>query len=89
MKFEHEEGRSGVHVVAPFAGAWIEILKEKILYLCIIVAPFAGAWIEIPGSRKAPQLSHVAPFAGAWIEIHPDKKSEIESPSRSLRGSVD
>ena len=34
-------------VVAPFAGAWIEIV---IMYLCFVkenVAPFAGAWIEM------------------------------------------
>ena len=34
--------------VAPFAGAWIEILKyPKNVHQCR-VAPFAGAWIEIP-----------------------------------------
>ena len=35
------------HIVAPFAGAWIEInhTPEKERY--IQVAPFAGAWIEI------------------------------------------
>ena len=33
--------------VAPFAGAWIEILIETQQYKSLIVAPFAGAWIEI------------------------------------------
>ena len=34
--------------VAPFAGAWIEIIKDLTqLALFIKVAPFAGAWIEI------------------------------------------
>ena len=34
--------------VAPFAGAWIEIMGEKKSYPALSVAPFAGAWIEIP-----------------------------------------
>ena len=37
----------GGYTVAPFAGAWIEMIsniKNKKNY---IVAPFAGAWIEM------------------------------------------
>ena len=34
-------------VVAPFAGAWIEILGGKLIGKISSVAPFAGAWIEI------------------------------------------
>ena len=33
--------------VAPFAGAWIEILLHLIYSISYYVAPFAGAWIEI------------------------------------------
>ena len=33
--------------VAPFAGAWIEILPHLDTNCVIDVAPFAGAWIEI------------------------------------------
>ena len=33
--------------VAPFAGAWIEILTTWTDYTQTLVAPFAGAWIEI------------------------------------------
>ena len=33
--------------VAPFAGAWIEILIGTSDKISNIVAPFAGAWIEI------------------------------------------
>ena len=33
--------------VAPFAGAWIEILTSFPRCLLVVVAPFAGAWIEI------------------------------------------
>ena len=34
-------------VVAPFAGAWIEISDRSHLRTPSAVAPFAGAWIEI------------------------------------------
>ena len=33
--------------VAPFAGAWIEIIRLLSQTLSKQVAPFAGAWIEI------------------------------------------
>ncbi len=34
-------------MVAPHAGAWIEILKPNNFTLLMWVAPHAGAWIEI------------------------------------------
>ncbi len=34
-------------MVAPFAGAWIEMSELKSVTENAIVAPFAGAWIEI------------------------------------------
>ena len=34
-------------LVAPFAGAWIEMLSLSPSASKIQVAPFAGAWIEI------------------------------------------
>ena len=36
-------------LVAPFAGAWIEISVKFPISTAIEVAPFAGAWIEIAG----------------------------------------
>ena len=33
--------------VAPFAGAWIEMLSYSAYCILVFVAPFAGAWIEI------------------------------------------
>ena len=33
--------------VAPFTGAWIEIILLVGLLLSLTVAPFTGAWIEI------------------------------------------
>ena len=34
-------------MVAPLAGAWIEISHELLCQARITVAPLAGAWIEI------------------------------------------
>ena len=34
-------------IVAPFVGAWIEILVDEINGKSSDVAPFVGAWIEI------------------------------------------
>ncbi len=56
-------------IVAPFAGAWIEIQIWKKEFGMMFVAPFAGAWIEISTSGVSSGASSVAPFAGAWIEI--------------------
>ena len=39
-------------MVAPFAGAWIEILHLLHQVLILLVAPFAGAWIEIKIENK-------------------------------------
>ena len=43
---QRSEKRTGA-VVAPFAGAWIEILIYYPFIGNVNVAPFAGAWIEI------------------------------------------
>ena len=34
-------------IVAPLAGAWIEILLQLLNNVLFVVAPLAGAWIEI------------------------------------------
>ena len=36
------------HLVAPLAGAWIEIIDRCDNHHILAVAPLAGAWIEIP-----------------------------------------
>ena len=48
LKSDREEHFENINVVAPFVGAWIEILFQKIFTSVLIVAPFVGAWIEIP-----------------------------------------
>ena len=55
--------------VAPFAGAWIEIVSISRIKITAAVAPFAGAWIEMCPYPFLYLIGLVAPFAGAWIEI--------------------
>ena len=41
--------------VAPFTGAWIEILGDSLQQFAgLVVAPFTGAWIEINGFAEIP-----------------------------------
>ena len=57
-------------IVAPLAGAWIEIIEKAIEAVKIYVAPLAGAWIEIQSEiRGLTKSKSVAPLAGAWIEM--------------------
>ncbi|EFE11184.1 hypothetical protein CLOM621_08657 [Clostridium sp. M62/1] len=56
-------------VVAPLAGAWIEISAPIQTDFCDGVAPLAGAWIEIISFWAIYVHVFVAPLAGAWIEI--------------------
>ena len=55
--------------VAPYTGAWIEIISTGLRISQINVAPYTGAWIEM--CKLNQQLSQylVAPYTGAWIEI--------------------
>ena len=48
-------------MVAPFAGAWIEIKASAALEPVKSVAPFAGAWIEIIKSRYRLPLARSHP----------------------------
>ena len=51
--------------VAPFMGAWIEILKMWELTSLITVAPFMGAWIEITDGET---INHKAiPSHPLWV----------------------
>ena len=66
-----------INAVAPFAGAWIEIIHMLDDGKPVKVAPFAGAWIEIPRYLDVKFLISVAPFAGAWIEIQSSRIYEV------------
>ena len=52
MKSEYHKDGEGIHAVALFARAWIEIFGSKIFYAFITVALFARAWIEIVYKRR-------------------------------------
>ena len=57
-------------IVAPLAGAWIEISYAPLVWsVQCPVAPLAGAWIEIQMVSHFIHAHIVAPLAGAWIEI--------------------
>ena len=77
------------HRVAPYAGAWIEILVGLDIPDAIVVAPYAGAWIEIVYFFSDITSCDVAPYAGAWIEISVAHNPATTKHRRSLRGSVD
>ena len=89
LKFELRVRARVRGLVAPFAGAWIEISSAAACNFMQTVAPFAGAWIEIVGDRKQCIETGVAPFAGAWIEMLSVQKAIRKDSGRSLRGSVD
>ena len=77
-------------MVAPFAGAWIEITVKKTSSFKSYVAPFAGAWIEIKILVMRASIIPVAPFAGAWIEIMVLSNGvrtfgSLRSPERGLK----
>ena len=76
-------------MVAPYAGAWIEIYYTYKFNQPVVVAPYAGAWIEIVRSAWSGVNAIVAPYAGAWIEIIRGKRHYWKQRRRSLRGSVD
>ena len=64
-------GKLGCFAVAPYAGAWIEILVGLDIPDAIVnVAPYAGAWIEMFVNTGFFDQIIVAPYAGAWIEIN-------------------
>ena len=75
--------------VAPFMGAWIEIIRCMNYGQEQQVAPFMGAWIEMNGGNDYGKNLSVAPFMGAWIEIIWLCLTPKNHDSRSLHGSVD
>ena len=56
-------------LVAPRAGAWIEMGQLPQHPMPGSVAPRAGAWIEIDPAGTGYRPAAVAPRAGAWIEM--------------------
>ena len=67
--------------VAPFTGAWIEIMASKPRYLASISShPSRVRGLKYCYSCDSHVRSGVAPFTGAWIEI--DRKTPSAPPWR-------
>ena len=76
---------SPVLSVAPYAGAWIETVSLRGMFMLPLVAPYAGAWIETYIlCNELPSLD-VAPYAGAWIETLCAPKDSVISLSHPMR----
>ena len=89
MEIVYVPSKQSFLLVAPLAGAWIEIRMEQWCHGIRRVAPLAGAWIEICKRVSAASSNPVAPLAGAWIEITLTKNTKAAGKGRSPRGSVD
>ena len=76
-------------MVAPFAGAWIEISDFLSLLQDLSSLPSRERGLKLPGGQLITHRVTVAPFAGAWIEIVKGIQCTQTEQSRSLRGSVD
>ena len=74
LKYSIFKSSDSVFSVAPYAGAWIEIMAIARVIRVIVVAPYAGAWIEICFIMSGIMLVLVAPYAGAWIEMEQKSK---------------
>ena len=57
-------------LVAPHAGAWIEINRKKVKSLKAGASPLTqGRGLKYNGKHRTQTERNVAPHAGAWIEI--------------------
>ncbi len=76
-------------MVAPFAGAWIEIALELAYPFNYLVAPFAGAWIEISSGWLSLTWLSSLPSRERGLKYQEDLNILLRLFRRSLRGSVD
>ena len=61
LKFTTSSDVTAVSIVAPLAGAWVEIGTQVAQNLSIMVAPLAGAWVEISFYRDGTTASRSLP----------------------------
>ena len=52
MKWDVVGDRDADFGVAPFTGAWIEIMMPGMAPMVCSVAPFTGAWVEIQRTTR-------------------------------------
>ena len=81
LKFRSFDISTEIIAVAPFAGAWIEMLTFVGITASPSSLPLRERGLKFYGSFKMSGMRPVAPFAGAWIEI-----CQAEDPVRN--GSV-
>ena len=69
LKYLCNNSGTPLQLVAPFAGAWIEIVKMNKDFRTVLSLPSRERGLKfISLSLEHDQIT-VAPFAGAWIEI--------------------
>ena len=91
MKLGYQGGTDTLHIVAPFAGAWIEIESMDNDTLMHAVAPFAGAWIEIMvatwsesiNAQSLPSRERGLKFL--CLNIRVSRKESLPSRERGLK----
>ena len=76
-------------IVAPFAGAWIEMCAITLSPTSTGSLPSRERGLKSGTEQHLPFTDRVAPFAGAWIEIIYTQENTVLQYCRSLRGSVD
>ena len=88
MKSEYHKDGEGIHAVALFARAWIEISNGNILAVALSSSPsLRGRGLKCCRHSLTIQEMLVALFARAWIEIKGDLSNNEEyEKSPSLRG---
>ena len=70
-------------VVAPFTGAWIEILLTKDLNKTLMSLPSRGRGLKYQTILWQSTSKSVAPFTGAWIEMlyqQQERQSSLVAP---------
>ena len=77
-----------IALVAPLAGAWIEMRNENCDVYIFLVAPLAGAWIEIRPLRTEQLSIRSLPSRERGLKYMWENASAGEL-CRSPRGSVD
>ena len=75
MKWKKILQKRRYELVAPYTGAWIEIMFCTGDEIAGWVAPYTGAWIEISALSTSTSTAAVAPYTGAWIEIRKHGKN--------------
>ncbi len=83
----HERHRE---IVAPYAGAWIEMITAH--EICTVdqkSLPTRERGLKFKVLTVINLNRGVAPYAGAWIEIEEFVGEDSSGVRRSLRGSVD